>query len=280
VRGPLRRAGVLRRLRTRLDARLRLRQGSLPRQRAGQADRSPHPRRWIGRLRAPDAKRLAWVELRTNVVFGTFDYRRYVANADGSSPRQVAASGGRPFVAFYDASRIEGLTGGRRRHAGGRALRGDGDERDVPRRRRRAASRLRRGWPPPAPSRDVAGPRPARRDGVHVRREHRQCDREARSDRAVRRPHDAARREPHDRAGRQRPGVFTPTASGWRSRAAHRSGPCRRRAAPPSGSWRAGPSARGVVSRRRETARGSIAARAAGGGRSARRRARSPPCAG
>jgi Tol biopolymer transport system component len=61
---------------------------------------------------SPDAKRVAWVELRTNVVFGTTDYRRYMANADGSSPRLVASSGGRPFVAFYDATRIlrEGLT--------------------------------------------------------------------------------------------------------------------------------------------------------------------------
>jgi len=61
---------------------------------------------------APDGKRVAWVEQRVNVVFGTIDYRRYMANADGSSARQVAASGGRPFVAFYDSSRIlrEGLT--------------------------------------------------------------------------------------------------------------------------------------------------------------------------
>lgn len=61
---------------------------------------------------APDGKRVAWVEQRVNVVFNTIDYRRYMANADGSSPRQVASSGGRPFVAFYDATRIlrEGLT--------------------------------------------------------------------------------------------------------------------------------------------------------------------------
>lgn len=61
---------------------------------------------------SPDGKRVAWVELRVNAVFNTIDYRRYMANADGSSPRQVAASGGRPFVAFYDSSRIlrEGLT--------------------------------------------------------------------------------------------------------------------------------------------------------------------------
>ncbi len=61
---------------------------------------------------SPDGKRVAWVEQRVNVVFNTIDYRRYMANADGLSPRQVAASGGRPFVAFYDGSRIlrEGLT--------------------------------------------------------------------------------------------------------------------------------------------------------------------------
>ncbi len=61
---------------------------------------------------SPDGKRVAWVEQRINVVFDTIDYRRYMANADGSSPRQVASSGGRPFVAFYDATRIlrEGLT--------------------------------------------------------------------------------------------------------------------------------------------------------------------------
>ena len=61
---------------------------------------------------APDGKHVAWVETRINVVFNTIDYRRYLANTDGSSPRQVASSGGRPFVAFYDNVRIlrEGLT--------------------------------------------------------------------------------------------------------------------------------------------------------------------------
>jgi Tol biopolymer transport system component len=61
---------------------------------------------------APDGKRVAWVQQRIDVVFNTIDYRRYMAKADGSSPRQVASSGGRPFVAFYDATRIlrEGLT--------------------------------------------------------------------------------------------------------------------------------------------------------------------------
>jgi Tol biopolymer transport system component len=61
---------------------------------------------------APDGKHVAWVETRINVVFDTIDYRRYMANVDGSGGRQVAASGGRPFVAFYDNARIlrEGLT--------------------------------------------------------------------------------------------------------------------------------------------------------------------------
>ncbi len=61
---------------------------------------------------SPDGRRVAWVEQRINVVFNSIDYRRYMAKADGSSPRQVAASGGRPYVAFYDSARIlrEGLT--------------------------------------------------------------------------------------------------------------------------------------------------------------------------
>jgi Tol biopolymer transport system component len=59
-----------------------------------------------------DGRRVAWVELRVNVVFSTIDYRRYMANVDGSEARQVAGSGGRPFVAFFDATRIvrEGIT--------------------------------------------------------------------------------------------------------------------------------------------------------------------------
>ena len=58
-----------------------------------------------------DGKRVAWVELRVNVVFSTIDYRRYRAGFDGSGIEQVAASGGRPFVAFFDTTRIlrEGL---------------------------------------------------------------------------------------------------------------------------------------------------------------------------
>jgi Tol biopolymer transport system component len=61
---------------------------------------------------SPDGRRVAWVELRINVVFSTIDYRRYMANVDGSDPRQVAGNGGRPFVAFFDATRIvrEGIT--------------------------------------------------------------------------------------------------------------------------------------------------------------------------
>jgi hypothetical protein len=53
-----------------------------------------------------DGKLVAWTETRVNVVFGGFDYRRYMARVDGREPRQVAASGGRPFVAFFDNTRI------------------------------------------------------------------------------------------------------------------------------------------------------------------------------
>lgn len=61
---------------------------------------------------SPDGSQVAWVELRINVVFSTIDYRRYAARFDGSGSRQVAASGGRPFVAWGSASRTlrEGLT--------------------------------------------------------------------------------------------------------------------------------------------------------------------------
>ena len=62
---------------------------------------------------SPDGKRVAWVQQRVNVVFNTIDYRRYMANADGSSPRQVAvvAAGGRSWRSTT-RSRIlrEGLT--------------------------------------------------------------------------------------------------------------------------------------------------------------------------
>jgi len=55
---------------------------------------------------SPDGKRVAWVETRINVTFGGSDFRRYVATVTGASPRQVAANGGRPFVAWYDAATI------------------------------------------------------------------------------------------------------------------------------------------------------------------------------
>ena len=59
-----------------------------------------------------DGSLVAWVELRINVVFNTIDFRRYVARFDGSGSRQVAASGGRPFVAWGTSSLTlrEGLT--------------------------------------------------------------------------------------------------------------------------------------------------------------------------
>jgi Tol biopolymer transport system component len=61
---------------------------------------------------AADGRRVVWTELRINVVFNSIDYRRYMARFDGSEVRQVAASGGRPFAAFFDTTRIlrEGLT--------------------------------------------------------------------------------------------------------------------------------------------------------------------------
>lgn len=51
-------------------------------------------------------KRMAWVELRANVVFGGFDFRRLSARVDGSGARQEASNGGRPFVAWAGATRI------------------------------------------------------------------------------------------------------------------------------------------------------------------------------
>jgi WD40-like Beta Propeller Repeat len=61
---------------------------------------------------SPDGSQVAWVELRINVVFNTIDYRRYATRFDGSRSRQVAASGGRPFVAWGSPTRTlrEGLT--------------------------------------------------------------------------------------------------------------------------------------------------------------------------
>ena len=55
---------------------------------------------------SPDGRRVAWVELRANVVFGGFDFRRYAARVDGGDARQVAANGGRPFVAWFGPARI------------------------------------------------------------------------------------------------------------------------------------------------------------------------------
>ena len=58
-----------------------------------------------------DGKRVLWVELRINAVFRTIDYRRFASAFDGSGIEQVASSGGRPFVGWFDTTRIlrEGL---------------------------------------------------------------------------------------------------------------------------------------------------------------------------
>ena len=58
-----------------------------------------------------DGRRVLWVELRINVVFNTIDYRRFASDFDGSGIEQVASSGGRPFVGWFDSTRIlrEGL---------------------------------------------------------------------------------------------------------------------------------------------------------------------------
>ena len=55
---------------------------------------------------SPGAKRVAWVEIRANVVFGGFDFRRYSARVDGSDARQEASNGGRPFVGWASDSAI------------------------------------------------------------------------------------------------------------------------------------------------------------------------------
>jgi hypothetical protein len=55
---------------------------------------------------SPDGRSVAWVETRINVTFGGSDFRRYVATVRGAGARQVAANGGRPFVAWFDASTI------------------------------------------------------------------------------------------------------------------------------------------------------------------------------
>ena len=58
-----------------------------------------------------DGRRVLWVELRINALSRTIDYRRYASDFDGSGIEQVAASGGRPFVGWFDSTRIlrEGL---------------------------------------------------------------------------------------------------------------------------------------------------------------------------
>jgi WD40 repeat protein len=55
---------------------------------------------------SPDGERVAWVELRINVIFGGVDYRRYLASFRGARPRQVASNGGRPFVGFTNGGSI------------------------------------------------------------------------------------------------------------------------------------------------------------------------------
>jgi hypothetical protein len=63
---------------------------------------------------SPRGKRVAWVEIRANVVFGDFDFRRYSARVDGRDARQEASNGGRPFVAWASETEIirEGLAPG------------------------------------------------------------------------------------------------------------------------------------------------------------------------
>jgi dipeptidyl aminopeptidase/acylaminoacyl peptidase len=55
---------------------------------------------------SPGGKRVAWVEIRANVVFGGFDFRRYSARVNGSGARQEASNGGRPFVAWAGDTQI------------------------------------------------------------------------------------------------------------------------------------------------------------------------------
>jgi hypothetical protein len=55
---------------------------------------------------SPGGKRVAWGEIRANVVFGGFDFRRYSARVDGGDARQEASNGGRPFVAWASDSKI------------------------------------------------------------------------------------------------------------------------------------------------------------------------------
>jgi len=69
---------------------------------------------------AADGMRVVWTELRINVVFGTIDYRRYMARFDGSDVRQVAASGGRPFAGLRRDTDPARGAGGRIPGASGR----------------------------------------------------------------------------------------------------------------------------------------------------------------
>jgi hypothetical protein len=55
---------------------------------------------------SPNGRRVAWVELRANVVFGGFDFRRYSARVDAGDAKQVASNGGRPFVTWFDSRSI------------------------------------------------------------------------------------------------------------------------------------------------------------------------------
>jgi hypothetical protein len=60
-----------------------------------------------------NGRRVAWVEIRANVVFGGTDFRRYSARVDGGDAKQVASNGGRPFVGWFRSSGIvrEGFGG-------------------------------------------------------------------------------------------------------------------------------------------------------------------------
>jgi hypothetical protein len=55
---------------------------------------------------SPQGRRVAWVEIRANVVFGGFDFRRYSARVNGTGARQEASNGGRPFVAWASDTQI------------------------------------------------------------------------------------------------------------------------------------------------------------------------------
>jgi len=86
--------------------------GLTARRRIGPAPGGPPDATQFDAAVSPDGRHVAWVELRINVVFDTIDYRRYVARIDGSRSEQVAASGGRPFVAWASNAITlrEGLT--------------------------------------------------------------------------------------------------------------------------------------------------------------------------